>query len=119
MATAAGGLQKVSGENGLFPGKGCLMGFGNFGCRALATMTDGAAPIAHIVRNRRMSAEWLRDGIIRQTGLRHALMAGGTAVHNFHSRNPGLINVGIVVSEQLLSVRPPLGIAHERPLVAL
>src|SRR2546429_1043258 len=92
MAGSAGSLDEVRGQDRLLPGERGLVSFGDFRGRPLAAMTNRAAPLAHVVRNRRMRAQKPPDRLIRKARLRDSLMAGGAAVDHGHSGEPGLVN---------------------------
>src|SRR5215469_14489730 len=119
MAAPAGSLEEVRGENGLFPGQGGFMCFGHLCSWTLAPMADRATPLAHIVRDRRVRAERLRNGSIRQTRLGYALMAGGATVCDVHSRQPHLVNAGSVIGKEFLGVGTGLSVLYEPALVIL
>src|SRR5579859_7943042 len=104
-------------QNRLFPRECCLVGLGNFGGRSLAAVTDCAAPVAHVVRNERMSAERLRDGGICEARLRYALVARRAAVGDIHVRQPDLIDVRTVIRKEFLCVWAALREFHKRTFV--
>ena len=62
MASAAGSLDVLDGQNGLLPGKGGLMRVAHFRRQALAAMADYTPPVACPMRNGWMGAEGLRHG---------------------------------------------------------
>src|ERR1700688_4006695 len=108
MTGATRCLNEDRRQYGLFPSQGGFVSFRDFRCGTLAAMTDGTAPIADMVRNRRVGAERLRDGFIRKACLRDSLVAGGTAVEHVHCREPDLIDVGSIVGQELFCIRPVL-----------
>ena len=108
MACAAGSLNEARWQNGLFPGQRRFVSFGNFRGWALAAMANRAAPVANVVRNRRMRAERLGDGSVAQARLRDSLVASSAAIHHIHSRKPDLIDARAVVRHQFFCVRTSL-----------
>src|SRR5207245_3285096 len=99
------------------PSPSRLRGLGPFGRRALAAVARGAPPLQGRMRNRRMSAEGLRHGGVKQTRLRDALMASGAAVNYSQIRDPDLIDLRTIIREQAFGIGAGLGKAHIRALV--
>src|SRR5579859_2378379 len=117
MTSATRRLDEDRRQYGLFPGKRGFVSFCDFRCGTLTAMADGAAPIADMVRDRRVGAERLRDGFIRKTCLRDSLVASGTAVDHVHCREPDLIDVRSIVCHELFCIRPGLRKTQVRTLV--
>src|SRR4029077_6549652 len=119
MAGAARGLHESPRQERLLPGEGRFMPFSNLRGRALAAVTYRAAPVPDVMRDRRMGPEWLRNIRIHQTRLRHALVAGDTAVYHAHFGYPDLINAGMKIRQQTFGVRPRLRKARVGALILL
>src|ERR1700693_4810572 len=82
-------------------------------------MTDGAAPIANLMRNRRVCAERFRHCFIRKARLRDSLVASRTSVDNVYSGHPDLIDVWTVIGQQFLCVGTALSKSLVGALVLL
>src|SRR6266568_9400302 len=119
MTSATRRLNEAGWQYRLFPGKCRFVSFRDFRGRTLAPVTDGAAPIANVVRNGRMCAERLGHRFIREARLRDSLVAGRAAVDNVHSGKPDLIDIGAVVCQQLFCISTALRKPQEGALVLL
>ena len=101
-------LNEAGRQYRLFPSKRRFVSFSDFCGGTLAPVTDGAAPIANVVRNGRVRAKSSRHRSVREAGLRHPLMASGASVDDIHFGQPDLIDVGMVIGQQLLGVSAAL-----------
>src|SRR6266704_5405831 len=119
MTRATRRLNEAGWQYRLFPGKCRFVSFRDFRGGTLAPVTDGAAPVANVVRNGRMCAERLGYRFIRKARLRDSLVAGRAAVNNVHSWKPDLIDVRTIVCQQSFCIRTPLRKPQVRALVPL
>ena len=119
VAGAAGRLDVPYRQQRLFPRQRRLVCLRHLCRRTLAAVTNRTTPFTDAMRDRGMHAKWLRHRRVEQAGLCNSLVASGATVYYAQVRDPNLVDVGMVVGEQTLRVRPGLGKADVVALIAL